>query len=59
MKKQVMSSENKRGPKERKEKKEENGFCKLKSLFFLLLFFHYSFCFALQRWFVKLEVELP
>jgi hypothetical protein len=30
-----------------------------KLFFFSLLFFHYSFFFALQRWFLKLEVELP
>jgi hypothetical protein len=34
--------------REEKEKKK-NVFCKLKSLFSLLLFFHYSFFFAVQR----------
>jgi uncharacterized membrane protein (DUF485 family) len=38
--------------------KKRNTFCKLKSLFFFLLFFHYSFSFALQRGFLKLEGEL-
>jgi hypothetical protein len=28
---------------QRKEKKEKNMFCELESLFFILLFFHYSF----------------
>ncbi len=32
---------------------------KLESLFFFLLFFHYFFSFALQRWFLKLDVVLP
>jgi hypothetical protein len=40
-------------------KKEKNEFCELKRLFFFLLAFHYSFSFALQRWFPKLEVALP
>ncbi len=40
-----MRFEGKRGPK--KIKNEKNVFCKLESLFFLLLFFHYSFSFAL------------
>jgi hypothetical protein len=39
-------------------KKGEKMFCKLENLF-LLLFFHYSFSFTFQRWFVKLEVALP
>ncbi len=34
-------------------------FCELKSLFFFLLFFHYSFSFAFRRWFLKLKVVLP
>jgi hypothetical protein len=44
--KKVMSFEIRRDPKRRK-KKEKNMFCKLKSLFFFLLFCHYSF--ALPR----------
>jgi hypothetical protein len=36
-----MMFESKRGPK--KKNKEKNVFCKLESLFFFLLFFHYSF----------------
>jgi hypothetical protein len=43
----VRSFESRRGSKRRK--KEKDPFCKLKSLFFFLLFFHYSFFFALQR----------
>jgi hypothetical protein len=43
----VRSFESKRGPKRRK--KEKNVFCELKSLFFFLLFYYYSFSFALQR----------
>jgi hypothetical protein len=39
----------KEGEIQRKEKKKTNVFCELKSLFFFLLFFHYSFFFALQR----------
>jgi hypothetical protein len=34
------------GEVQREKKKEKNMFCKLKSLFFLLLFVHYSFSFA-------------
>jgi hypothetical protein len=30
-------------------KKEKNVCCELKSLFFFLLFYHYSFSFALER----------
>jgi hypothetical protein len=45
------------GPKRRKE--EKNPFCELKSIFFFLLFFHYSFSFALQRGFLELELALP
>jgi len=55
--KKVMRFENKKGPK-RKEKKN-NTVCKLEGLFSFLLFFHYSFSFAPQRWFLKLEVVLP
>jgi hypothetical protein len=44
-----MGFESGRGPKQRKIKKEKTTFCKLKSLFFFLLFFHYSFSFAIQR----------
>jgi hypothetical protein len=32
-----------------REEKNKFAFCKLKSLFFFLLFFHYSISFALQR----------
>jgi hypothetical protein len=32
-----------------REEEKKNMFCKLESLFFFLLFFHYSFSFALQR----------
>ncbi len=39
-----MRFESKRGPKEKK-----NVFCKLENLFIFLLFFNYSFSFALQR----------
>jgi hypothetical protein len=41
----VRSFENKRGPKRREKK---NMFCELESLF-ALLFYYYSFSFALQR----------
>jgi hypothetical protein len=34
---------------QREEKKETYMFCELESLFFILLFFHYSFSFAFQR----------
>jgi hypothetical protein len=34
---------------QREEKKKTNVFCDLKSLFFFLLLFHYSFFFALKR----------
>jgi hypothetical protein len=34
---------------QREEKRKKKAFCELKNLFFLLLFFHYSFSFALQR----------
>jgi hypothetical protein len=40
------------------KKKEKNVFCKLECLFFFLLFFYYSFSFALQRWLLKLGVAL-
>jgi len=49
-----MTFESKRGSKEGKK----NAFCKLESLFFFLWFFHWSFSFALQRWFQELEVTL-
>ena len=41
------------------EKRKQNVFCKLESLFLFLLFFHYSFSFALQRLFLELEVTFP
>ncbi len=53
----VMKFESRRGLKRRKKKKK--GFCKLESLFFFLLFFHYSFSFSFQRWVLKLEVAFP
>jgi hypothetical protein len=31
------------------QREEKNKFCELKSLFFFLLSFHYSFSFALQK----------
>jgi hypothetical protein len=37
------------GEVQREEKRKKNAFCELKNLFFFLLFFHYSFSFALQR----------
>jgi hypothetical protein len=40
-----MRVESRRGPK---RKKPKNVFCKLESIFFFLLFFHYSFSFTLQ-----------
>ncbi len=55
--KKVMMFESKRDPKRKKKKK--NTFCKLESLFFFLLVFHYSSSFALQRWVLELEVVLP
>jgi hypothetical protein len=51
-----MKFESRKGPK---KKKEKEMFYKLESLFIVLLFFRYSFSFALQRWFLKLEVALP
>jgi len=42
----------------RREGKKKNTFCKLKSFFFSLLFFHYYFSFRLQIWFLKLEEVL-
>jgi hypothetical protein len=50
-----MRFESRRGPK--RKKKEKNMFCKLENLFFFLLFFHYSFSFALQKLFLELEVS--
>jgi hypothetical protein len=43
----VRSFESRKGSKRRNKK--NNAFCKLKNLFFFLLFFQYSFSFALQR----------
>jgi hypothetical protein len=37
----------------------KNVFCKLENSFIFLLFFHYSFSFALQRRFLELEVAFP
>ncbi len=56
--KNVMRFESRKGPKWKKRKKK-NMFCKLENLFLFLLFFHYSFAFALQRWFLELEVTFP
>jgi hypothetical protein len=42
-----------------REGKKKNMFCELESLFFFLLFFHYSFSFALKRSILELEVMLP
>ncbi len=42
----------------RRKKKKRHVFCELKSLFFFLLFSHYFFSFALQRWFLEHEVTL-
>jgi hypothetical protein len=44
----VMRFENRRVQK--REKREKKAFCKLESFFLFLIFFHYSFSFALQRW---------
>jgi hypothetical protein len=44
---------------QKEEKMKRNMFCELESLFFFLLFFHYSFPFALQKLFLELEVALP
>jgi hypothetical protein len=49
-----MKFESQRGPKKRKNQK--NTFYKLKRFLFFLLFFQYSFSFALQKWFLELEV---
>ncbi len=49
----VRSFESRRGPKRRKKK---THFYELESSFFFLLFFHYSFSFALQRWFLNFQV---
>jgi hypothetical protein len=42
-----------------KKGKKENMFCELKSLLFFLLYSHYSFSFAFQRFFLELEVAFP
>jgi hypothetical protein len=55
--KKVMRFESRRGSKKEKKQKK-NMFCKLESLFFFLLFFHYSFSFKFQRWILKFEVTL-
>jgi hypothetical protein len=47
-----------RGSKEKKKKKKKH-FISWKVLFFLVIFFHYSFSFTFQRWFLELEVALP
>ncbi len=55
----AMKFEIRRGAKRLKKKKNKtNVFCKLE-FFFVLLFFYYSFPFAFERWFLKLEVALP
>jgi hypothetical protein len=47
------------GGVQREGKEKTNAFCELKSLFFFLLLFHYSFSFACHRRFLELEVALP
>jgi len=42
----IMRFESRKGPK---KKKKKNLFYKLENLFFFLLFFQYSFSFALQK----------
>jgi hypothetical protein len=51
-----MRFESIKGPK---KKNKKNLFYKLESLILFLLFFHYSFSFALQRLFLELEVTFP
>jgi hypothetical protein len=51
-----MRFESRRGSKG--EKNEKNLFCNLENLFLFLLFFHYSFSFALQKLFLELDVTL-
>jgi hypothetical protein len=54
--KRVMKFESRKGSK---RKKKKDALCKLESIFFFLLFFHYSLSFALQRSFLELDVALP
>jgi len=41
-----------------KKNEKKNAFYNLKNIYFLLLFFGWSFGFAFQRWFVQLEKVL-
>jgi len=41
-----------------REEKKTPTFCELESLFFFLLFFHYSFSLALQNGFLEVEIAL-
>jgi hypothetical protein len=50
-----MRFESRRGLK----KKKKTCFVSWKVLFLFLLFFHCSFSFALQRWFLEVEVATP
>jgi hypothetical protein len=42
------------GVQREENKRKKNAFCELKSSFFFLLFFHYSFSFALPKMISKL-----